>query len=187
MTRTVPGSVELLDRALGYTRARLAGVRAELLDAPTPCEAWTLADLLAHMEDGLDAFAEAAGGAVEVLPGSAAGGRVAVLREKACALLAAWSDPAPGDVVLEAGGARVDLGTPTLVATAALEVTVHGWDVGQSTGERTAIPADLARQLLPVAHRLVGAGDRGTRFARARAVSAMAPYDQRLLGFLGRT
>ncbi len=187
MTQTLPGSIELLDRALGYTRARLAAVRAQLLGDPTPCAAWTLADLLAHMEDGLDAFAEAAGGAVEVRADSGAGGRVAALREKACALLVVWSEPAPGDVVIEASGTRVDLGTPTLVATAALEVTVHGWDVGQSTGERTAIPADLARQLLPVAHRLVGAGDRGTRFARARAVSAMAPYDQRLLGFLGRT
>lgn len=187
MTQTIPGSVELLDRALGYTRARLAVVRDDLLGRPTPCDAWTLADLLAHMEDGLDAFAEAAGGAVEVRAGSAAGGRVATLREKACALLTAWGDPAPGDVVIEASSARVDLGTATLVAAAALEVTVHGWDMAQSTGERTAIPASLAQQLLPVAHRLVGAGDRGTRFAPVRPVPAMAPYDQRLLGFLGRT
>ncbi|MBI2242664.1 MAG: TIGR03086 family protein [Nocardioides sp.] len=187
MTQTLPGSVELLDRALGYTRARLAVVHSELLCRPTPCEGWTLADLLAHLEDGLDAFSEAAGGAVEVRGGSTAAGRLDSLRDKARGLIAAWSEPTPGDVVIETAGMHVDLAAPTLVATAALEVTVHGWDVGQSTGERTAIPANLAQHLLPIAHGLVGAGDRGARFARARPVPAMAPYDQRLLGFLGRT
>ncbi len=183
---TLTGSVELLDRALGYTRARLSTVRPELLGRPTPCEAWTLADLLAHMEDGLDAFTEAAGGAVRVRGGSSAAGRVAALQEKACALLAVWARPAPGDVVIETSSAHLDLGMPTLVAAAALEVTVHGWDVGQATGERAAIPAGLAQQLLPVAHRLVGPGDRGVRFAAARPGTAFAPYDLRLLAFLGR-
>lgn len=186
MTQTLPGSVELLDRALGYTRARLAAVHDDLLGRSTPCAAWTLADLLAHMEDGLDAFTEAAGGAVEVRGGNRAAGRVGSIQQKACALLTAWSRPAPGDVVIEGAGG-LDLGTPLLVATAALEVTVHGWDIGQSTGEGAPIPAGLARQLLPIAYRLVGAGDRATRFAPIRAVPAMAPYDQRLLGFLGRT
>ncbi len=187
MTHPLDGSVELLDRALGYTRARLAGVRTELLGRPTPCEAWTLADLLAHMEDGLDAFTEAAGGAVEVRVGSGTTGRVATLQDKACALLAVWTRPAPGDVVLEVSSARLDLEMPVLVATAALEITVHGWDVGQSTRDRAPLPVALAQDLLPVAHRLIGPGDRGARFATARPVRAMAPYDQRLLAFLGRT
>ncbi len=186
MTPTLPGSVELLDRALGYTRARLAVVRDDLLGRPTPCEAWTLADLLAHMEDGLDAFAEAAGGAVTVRGGTRTAGRVAAIQGKACALLTAWSRPAPGDVVIEGAGTGIELGMPLLVATAALEVTVHGWDVGQGTGEGAPIPASLAQDLLPVAHLLVGPADRGVRFAEVRRGRALAPYDQRLLGFLGR-
>ena len=66
MTATLGGSVELLERALGYTRARLGRVDDGLLDRPTPCEGWTLGDLLAHMEDALDAFTEAASGRVRV-------------------------------------------------------------------------------------------------------------------------
>ncbi|WP_395690251.1 TIGR03086 family metal-binding protein [Nocardioides sp.] len=189
MTATLGGSVELLDRALGYTRGRLSTVHDGLLGRPTPCEAWTLADLLAHMEDALDAFAEAAGGAVEVRGGATAAGRVAVLQEKACALLGAWSGPAPGDVVLAVrppARDRVDLGSGLLVATAALEVTVHGWDVGQATGSPAPVPEALARALLPVAHAVVGPADRGVRFARARAVDPGAPSAQRLLAHLGR-
>jgi uncharacterized protein (TIGR03086 family) len=184
---TLDGSVELLDRALAYTRVRLAGVRDDLLDRPTPCAGWSLADLLAHMDDALDAFTEAAGGRVEV---HAPEGRVchaAVIEEKACALLGVWSGPRPGDVVISDGEGGLDLDSPLLVATAALEVTVHGWDVGQSTGRRTPLPDELARDLLPVAAWVVGQDDRGVRFGPARAVDAEASYGARLLAFLGRS
>jgi uncharacterized protein (TIGR03086 family) len=184
---TLDGSVELLDRALAYTRVRLAGVRDDLLDRPTPCAGWSLADLLAHMDDALDAFTEAAGGRVEVHAPEGAVGHVAVIEEKACALLGMWSGPRPGDVVISDGDGGLDLGSPLLVATAALEVTVHGWDVGQSTGARTALPDELARALLPVARAVVAPGDRGVRFAPARAVDPEASYGARLLAFLGRS
>lgn len=187
MTTTLGGSVELLERALGYTRARLAVVHDGLLDRPTPCEGWALGDLLAHMEDALDAFTEAAGGEVLLHGGSRAEGRVAAIQEKACALLGAWGGPSPGDVVIAATGGGLDLRSTVLVATAALEVTVHGWDVGRATGEAADIPPELARDLLPVARAVVGPADRGVRFAAARPVAADAAYDVRLLAHLGRT
>ena len=65
---TLVGSVDLLGRSLDYTRDRLATVRGGLLDRQTPCADWRLAQLLVHMEDSLDAFTEAAGGAVGGAP-----------------------------------------------------------------------------------------------------------------------
>ncbi|MFC6345098.1 maleylpyruvate isomerase N-terminal domain-containing protein, partial [Nocardioides hankookensis] len=100
MTTTLPASVELLGRALDYTRARLNDVHGGLLDRPTPCGDWRLGDLLVHMEDSLDAFTEAAGGRVEVHLTHTTEGRVAAIEEKACALLGAWSRPGPGDVLV---------------------------------------------------------------------------------------
>lgn len=186
MSTTLGGSVELLDRALAYTGGRLAAVRPGVLDRPTPCAGWRLADLLVHMEDALDAFTEAAGGSVEVRGATTVDGQVAVIRRKACALLGAWSRPAPGDVVLEAAQSRVDLGTPVLVSAAALEVTVHGWDVGQATGEREPLPEQLAADLLGPAHELVHPGDRGVRFAAPIPVPPGSTDAERLLAFLGR-
>jgi len=59
VTRTVGRehhrALELLERALGYTRGALATVGADR-SGPTPCAGWSLADLLCHMDDGLDAF-----------------------------------------------------------------------------------------------------------------------------------
>jgi uncharacterized protein (TIGR03086 family) len=179
------GAVELLERSLSYTRGTLAGVRPDLLDRPTPCAGWTLGHLLAHMEDALDAFIEAAAGRVRVDPVPQTSTRVDALREKACALLGAWTaarpsgreDVAVGDLGLDA---------PLLVATAALEITVHGWDVGEATGSGRRIPEDLARGLLGIAQQVIGPLDRGPRFACPRPARPGAPYDERLLAWTGR-
>ena len=182
MTTALASAVELLERSLGYTRVTLVGVTEARLWAPTPCRDWTLRDLLAHMDDSLDAFTEAAGGSVALTRGPAAH-RAAVLQQKACALLGLWSGQGPPGV--RVGG--VDLATDLLVATAALEIAVHGWDVAQATGARTPIPDELARHLLPVAHRVVSDTDRGIRFAEALPDPVEAPADVRLRAFLGRT
>ncbi|MFC7495413.1 MULTISPECIES: TIGR03086 family metal-binding protein [unclassified Nocardioides] len=187
MTTTLGGSVELLDRSLAYTCSRLEAVRDDLLDRRTPCADWDLAGLLAHMEDALDAFTEAAGGAVELDRWREAAGPVPAIRAKAMALLGVWSRPSPGDVVIGTGGHRLDLQSSLLVATAALEITVHGWDVGRAIGDDTPIAPALAAELLPVARATVTRGDRGVRFGPAVPVPDDAPPDLRLLGFLGRT
>jgi uncharacterized protein (TIGR03086 family) len=178
------GAVELLDRSLAYTRVALADVRPELLGRPTPCPGWDLGRLLAHMEDALDAFTEAAAGRVEVDPVPATSTRVEALREKACALLGAWAAarPVPGPVRI----GDLGLDAPLLVATAALEITVHGWDVAQATGRCSPLPHDLARGLLPLARHVIGPADRGQRFAGPRPVSAGATPDVLLLTWTGR-
>jgi uncharacterized protein (TIGR03086 family) len=183
VTAALASAVELLERALGYTRVVLVGIADTDLDRPTPCRDWDLRRLLAHMDDALDAFTEAAGGVVHVPARGWSPLRIDRLQEKACALLGAWTGPVPGDVSV--GGA--DLASDLLVATAALEITVHGWDVGCATGRAGRIPEELAERLLPVAERVVQDADRGVRFAPPLAVSPEAPADQRLLAFMGRT
>jgi uncharacterized protein (TIGR03086 family) len=178
------GAVELLDRSLSYTRVMLADVRPDNLDRPTPCAGWTLGHLLAHMEDALDAFTEAAAGRVDVDPVPETSTRVAALQEKACALLGAWMAARPASEHVEVGD--LDLEAPLLVATAALEITVHGWDVGQATGRRTRIPDDLAHGLLIVAQHVIDPIDRGPRFASPRPAGPEAAPDVRLLSWTGR-
>ena len=182
MSGALGGAVELLDRSLAYTRVVLADVGPGDLERPTPCAGWDLNRLLAHMEDALDAFTEAAAGRVEVDPVPDTSTRVDALREKACALLGAWTSVPRATV--HVGGVGLD--APVLVATAALEITLHGWDVGQATGRRARIPEDLARGLLAVAEAVIGDADRGPRFATARPVSAQADPDARLLAWSGR-
>ena len=182
MGGALEGAVELLERSLGYTRVVLADVRPDNLDAATPCSGWDLRRLLAHMDDALDAFTEAAAGHVEVAPVRPTDQRVDSLRDKACALLGAWTEARPASVDI---GNRV-VEAPVLVATAALEITVHGWDVAQATGRRTPIPADLARGLLPVAEQVIGPPDRRGRFAAPRVDNTSTIPSDILLAFVGR-
>ncbi|MDN4161027.1 TIGR03086 family metal-binding protein [Nocardioides abyssi] len=186
MTRALDGAVELLDRSLAYARGALADVTDADLDRATPCTAWTLGALLAHMEDALDAFTEAASGVVEVEPAPPARTRVDALREKACALLAAWTRAAGASRAGPVAVGDADLAGPVLVAAAAVEITVHAWDVGRATGRGRPVPDDLARGLLAVAGVVVDPADRGVRFGPVRPAADDAAYDVQLLAFLGR-
>ncbi|TWH01924.1 uncharacterized protein (TIGR03086 family) [Nocardioides sp. J9] len=174
--------LDVLQRALDYTSAALATTTCADVDRPTPCLGWTLAGLLAHMEDALDAFAEAADGAVGLHCSgpSPLVERVERLQVKACGLLHAW---------MEATSPTVDVGghplpVDTVARIAALEVTVHGWDVGRTTGRGSAIPERLAADLLPTALQ-VALGD-DPRFAPPRPVPVDAPTGVHVLALLGR-
>lgn len=175
-------AIELLERSISYTCGRLAEVREADLPNPTPCSEWLLADLLAHMEDCLDAFLEATGGAVALTgqPTTALAHRLGAIRTKATLLLGAWTQY-DGTPVAVAG---VPLPGAAVAQVAALEIAVHGWDVGQSTGRPVPIPVALAQDLLPIAHALTA--DPDPRFAHPVAVPSCAPADRRLLGLLGR-
>jgi uncharacterized protein (TIGR03086 family) len=173
--------VELLERAIGYTRGTLATVSTDRLDRPTPCDRWTLGRLLDHMVDALDAFTEASSGLVSVSPTVATGSPVVLLREKACALLGAWTSPAAAWVRV----ADRALPAHQLLHAAALEITLHGWDVGQATGHGPRIPEELAAHLCCVAEQLLTEADRVSRFGPALP-PAGPTYGDRLLGFSGR-
>jgi uncharacterized protein (TIGR03086 family) len=200
MTGTTPfprrwGGVELLERAIAYTRGSLASVTPGLAHVPTPCREWDLHELLVHMDDSLASLAEAGEWRRVAVRGVSAGadqhrsvlGLVAGLRERACTLLAAWS--ADAVVGLGRGGVMVGgrrLPEPVLVSTGALEVTVHGWDVATACGDRRPIPEPLALELLDLAPLLITDEDRPARFAAARPVGRGVSASDRLLAFVGR-
>lgn len=177
-----PG-VELLERALGYTRCALITVAPTHLCLPTPCDRWRLADLLAHMEDSLDAFSEGAAGSIGLRSAAPAPAeeRLRVLQDKACRLLGAWASATTR--LVEVGGRPVPVGTVSRLA--AVEVGVHGWDVGRTTGFGEPFPEELAEALMPTAVAL--ALEQDGEFGPPVPVSADAGPSERLLGLLGRS
>jgi uncharacterized protein (TIGR03086 family) len=182
-------SLELLERAVGYTRVQLQAVTREMLCLPTPCERWRLGALLEHMEESLDALIEGADlGDVSVadrpepVEPSSPVDAVERLRVRACSLLGAWSAVARDDDVMV--GDR-PLSSSVLACAGALEVAVHGWDVSQATGVRAPIPVALARELLIWADVLVGDADRPERFDHPVSGPSVGP-SSRLLMKLGR-
>lgn len=182
MTTALTGAVELLERSLGYTRVVLSRVGDDDHGRPTPCRGWTLGELLTHMEDALDVFAEAAGGSVVRRSDGPPPPQVERIRDKACALLGTWSRPAPSGVAV----AGHELATEVLLGTAALEITIHGWDVARSLGLDPPLPEQMAERLLRLAVMLVDPADRVVRFAAPLSVAPDASAAERLLAWLGR-
>lgn len=196
--------VELLERAIGYTRGALALVSADLMTAPTPCSEWDVRQLLLHMDDSLTLLLEA--GATHRLQvyrpaavaGSPAAGSLRTasaeelvdrLRDRACRLLGQWTADwaagprSPQDVVV---GDR-PLTSAVLTSAGALEIAVHGWDLATACAVRRPLPDDLATALLRIAPVLVGPTDRPGRFAEPLGNRPNAGPADRLLAFLGRS
>ena len=192
-TRSAPShaplhqALELLERAIGYTRVQLQVVTPAMLCRVTPCVDWVLADLLDHMSEGLDALTEAAdlGEVARYAPVDLTPSPVHVidrLREQACSMLGAWSAVAHDDDVTVGDQA---LSSSLLACAGALEVAVHGWDVSQTTGACEPVPAGLARDLLTWADVLVTGDDRPGRFDHPVPGPSVGP-SSRLLQLLGR-
>jgi uncharacterized protein (TIGR03086 family) len=196
----VLAGAELLDRAVAYTRGALQLVAGADPAAATPCRGWDLEALLRHMDDSLAAFTEAAEiGYVDLAPvgdpwpdGPAPTERlVARLRGRACALVAAWSRHDDDHDVPQAIGVspsrhRPELRSDLMAAAGALEITVHGWDVGRACGQDRPVPAGLALELLDVVPLFVQDVDRPSRFAEPVDVPLHARPSTRLLAAVGR-
>ena len=185
----VAAGTELLERALAYTRGTLALVTPAHLGRRTPCEQWSLADLLSHMDDSLMALHDAAATAVVDLaparsqPGDGELPAVASLRSRGCGLLGAWSRLA-ADQSVSVGGRP--LPASVVAVAGALEVAVHGWDVARACGDPRPLPDDLAAVLLRHAPALITPHDRGRRFAEPVAVPTRCSPSDRLLAYTGR-
>jgi uncharacterized protein (TIGR03083 family) len=202
------GGMALLERALSYTLGQLQLVTPAALGRPTPCRLWDLRGLLGHMDDSLAAMLEAvdlgsvdpppadaglaeaglaeaglAGfGSAGLGPGGDAESLVAGLRARGCRLLEALTGE-EGSLVWVGG-----LPAPARIVTSAgaIDVAVHGWDVGRACGTGQALPERLAEDMLGIAPLLVSDADRPERFGPPVAVAPGASAGDRLVAFLGR-
>lgn len=187
---TLP-ELALLERAIGYTRMSLVAALEAPGDAPTPCSRWNLRELLTHMNASLVTLEQAAqvGGIALFDPpdhgdrGPGVRTQVQLLMTRACGLLESWlGQEAP--TMFRVGGSELQAGL--LASAGALEVTVHGWDVGRACGLDHPVPLALAEDLLSYAPLLISEADRPHRFAPAVPTGAEATADAELLGLLGR-
>ena len=189
------GGIGLLERAFGYTLGSLNLVTPDAMSNPTPCADWDLRALLRHMNDSLLAVHEAiAASQVRLDPPSAGADPagdcgdqdtdpVGVLRNRGCRMLGAYvTAGGPGPVAI----ADRTLSLTIVVATAAIEIAVHGWDVARAAGQDRPIPPALAGELLELCPAFVSDADRLGRFGAAVPVSPDARPGDQLVAYLGR-
>jgi uncharacterized protein (TIGR03086 family) len=171
---------DLLPQGYAWTADRIAAVPADGLDAPTPCSGWTLREVLDHIIDVLTMLTDAVDGPASAASG--AGGWGQALASLAARSRRAWAVPGVMDRTLTLPTGPMP--APVAAWSSLLELVVHGWDVGQATGETIDIPDELAVPVLRFARGAIGDADRGDNFA-ANLGLGDTPSEQ-LVAFLGR-
>jgi uncharacterized protein (TIGR03086 family) len=174
--------------------ALVRGVRDDQLTGPTPCPAYSVADLLDHIGGLSVAFAHAAR-KDDLTPHApeADGSRLEdSFRDRIATALGdlgeAWQDPAAYDGITMAGPVEMPADQAALVALD--EVTVHAWDLAVATGQ--PYPADPAA--VEACRAFVagfeppdgGAADDGGLFGPRVAVPDDASGLDQLIGATGR-
>lgn len=188
-------SVVDLEPAAQRMAELIRGVPDELLDAPTPCPAYTLGDLVDHVAGFALAFTGAARKAPDESVSQGPSGdasrldadwRTRIPRDLV-GLAEAWRDPSAWSGMTKAGG--VELPGDVAGVVALDELVVHGWDVARASGQAY----DPDQQSLEVVHGFVAQfSDPGQEAARQGLFGPVvevpegAPLLDRVIGLTGR-
>ncbi|EID54423.1 TIGR03086 family metal-binding protein [Saccharomonospora xinjiangensis] len=162
------------------------------LDTPTPCEHFTVGDLLGHIDGLTIAFALAAAkelppaAAQEPPPGGASlpdGWQERIPRQLE-ALARAWRHPQAWEGGTKVGGVELTGEQAGMVALA--EVVVHGWDLARATGQPYNPEPGLLETVHEHALAIAAAGPVEGLFGPAVEVAEDAPLLDRVIGLTGR-
>jgi uncharacterized protein (TIGR03086 family) len=179
----VRASVQVVSRA-----------RAADLARPTPCAAWTLAGLLAHMTAQHNGFAAAAAGdgadLVRWQTGAPAADPVGEYAAAAARVLAAFG--APGvldrDFTLPEISPQLRFPAERAIGFHLVDYVVHGWDVARTVGRRYDLEPALLAAALPIARSVPDGQNRrrpGASFAPRVALARGSKLDH-IVALLGR-
>jgi uncharacterized protein (TIGR03086 family) len=163
----------------------LVATAARHLDAPVPCEGWTVRDLAEHMMTWTPVLAGAGRGAPPE-PGapSAEGDWAAVLRADRDDLVEVWSDPQAwqGTTTMTSSELPASVvGTMTLC-----ELVLHAWDLARGLGEPVGWDDALLAEVYESLAQLTPIGRQMGAFGPAVHVPTDAPLLDRVVALAGR-
>jgi uncharacterized protein (TIGR03086 family) len=167
-------------------------VRDDQLGDPTPCERYTVAHLLEHLDGLALAFTLAARKEpVDGTPGQETGdpadGWRTRIPERLADLAAAWRDPDAWTGETAAGGVEM---TGDVAGTVAMdEVVVHGWDLARALGRDLAVDGASVAVARDFVSLFSGPGTeemRGDAFGPERQAPAGASPLEELVALTGR-
>ena len=182
-------SIAPLEQAIASTRTVLAGVKADQLDADTPCASWKVRDLVNHIVGGQYFFVAMVEGAPPSDAGDfSTGDFVAAFDEGSATCVAAFKGDGVMEKILTLPFGQMP--GSAFVGIAATDTFTHGWDLAKATGQSTDLAPELAGGLLAGAKQFISDGIRGPEpmpFAAEQAAPAGASTADQLAAFLGRS
>ncbi|GAA3865810.1 TIGR03086 family metal-binding protein [Streptomyces sedi] len=191
MTGSASG-LDLLTRAVSFGRDSVDAVAPHHLDRPTPCAEWNVRALLGHLNESMALLQKGAdSGCLTVPPSTGPGGAessaelIAEFHRRSGELLRGWPASAGSRDLMEVGG--LPLATDIVAVVGAIEIAVHGWDLGIACGAPRPISAELASDMLTVLPVVLGGAPHEALFAAPVVVAPTAGPGDRLVALLGRS
>jgi uncharacterized protein (TIGR03086 family) len=175
---------EALDQTFTHAHGVITGVSADQYGDKTPCDEWTVRDLLEHMVGVVAGMGAAAAGQPRT-PFELAADPGAQFEEVATATLGAWRTPGVLDRVIDGGAGPMP--ARVLAGINLLDTATHTWDLAVATGQPAELPEDVAVAATEAGHMIVSPELRPGRFGPEQTASDVATTTQRLVAFLGRT
>ncbi|MET7710808.1 TIGR03086 family metal-binding protein [Micromonospora sp. NPDC005413] len=151
----------VLDEAHKALRTAVEGVPADAWERPTPCERWTVTQVLQHATgDQIGYAAMIVGGPGPSEDPFAPSGRIdgdktVGLRAALDASARAWANVADDDPAVPTPLPQGKLPAHVGAVACALDAAVHAWDITTATGQPSPLGDELARPLLVVARQIV--------------------------------
>ncbi|MFD5795163.1 TIGR03086 family metal-binding protein [Streptomyces diastatochromogenes] len=161
-----------------------SGIRDEQLQDRTPCEKFTVAELVDHLGSTLQSAARAA--RKEAQPGAGAGPAVSprTLADSAGLAAVAWSDPAAYEGTTEFGPGELPAAFAASITLQ--ELALHGWDLARATGQPFGVSDETGRIAFGVVEQIAEQVRGNGGYGPAVPVPDDAPAFQRALGTSGR-
>ncbi|MFI6476428.1 TIGR03086 family metal-binding protein [Nonomuraea sp. NPDC050663] len=193
MTEGTIMSWEILDDAHKALRTAVAGVSGQDgWNQATPCERWTVAQVLQHAAGDQIGFAAAITGGPgpdedPFAPSGTLAGDPAELAERAMrASAAAFGTVARDDEAVPTPIPPHSFPADLAVGACALDAAVHAWDIAMATGQDSPLTPELARALMPTARVIVDPVRAWGAYAEALPEIEGDDDVEALLRYLGR-
>jgi uncharacterized protein (TIGR03086 family) len=184
--------VTAMGNVLHETNRVVGAIEPDQLDNPSPCDEWTVRDLLNHITAGANVFA------VCVRDGSVSDEQLGAImvgdnlgddyrgafRDASENAITAFGEPGAVDRM-------VTLPFGTMPAKAALsiaifDVTIHTWDLARATGQQLQLDDDTLTLAYELAVPMMDGMRTNGVVAEAVEISTDAPLDDRLAALAGR-
>ena len=183
---------DVLDEARAMLRQVVAGVPAGGWSRPTPCQAWSVSQVLQHAALDQQVWCAVVGGTEPpgedpfVPSGQLGGEPVAYVEQALNSSVHPWTviDKDAGPVLTPLPQGAME---PAAAAgAAALDAAIHAWDIAVATGQESPLTPELARSLIPVAQNIVEPLRAYGVYAAPLEPGTGADETAALLAYLGR-
>lgn len=176
---------ELMTAAAARTIPVVQGIDDAQLGDPTPCDKFQVRDLLNHLFQvvvNFQALATRTPADFATTPDALVGDWRSRFATETETLAKAWSDPAT------LAGVSPGMGLPQEVVAGLvlLDLTVHGWDLAQATGQPYTPDPDAVAAMHPLAEKMAPQARQMGVFATPTDAAPDATLFDRLLSLTGR-